>query len=158
MGTKMTDPMEDMIRSALDECNITYTEDGKLGGEINKALDFYLTDFSVHIEVKQFHSPRIANQMARVDNVIVAQGRVAVELLADMLKQWGCVTHDTQTQKQQTYIIAVKALNEAAYTALRAARDTVELPMVNRQLLRNIAHLSDNLVNAGLETASEETK
>ena len=60
------------------------------------------------------------------------------------------------TDAEQTYIAAVKALNEAAYAALRAAKDTEALPMVNRHLLRGIARLSDDLVDAGTETAKGE--
>ena len=50
----------------------------------------------------------------------------------------------------------MKALNEAAYVALRAAKDTDALPMVNRHLLRGIARLSDDLVDAGTDTAKGE--
>jgi CRP-like cAMP-binding protein len=57
------------------------------------------------------------------------------------------------TPTQQTYIAAIKALNDATYAALRAARDTTELPMINRQLLREMARDSDALVDAGLDTA-----
>ena len=57
------------------------------------------------------------------------------------------------TAQEQAYIAAVKALNETAYTALRAAKDTEAMPMVNRHLLRGIARLSDDLVDAGTNTA-----
>lgn len=80
------DPMEALIRQALTEQGFAFTEDGKPGGEVNKALDFHLSDYAVHIEVKQFHSPRIAAQTARVPDVIVAQGRGAVALLAELLR------------------------------------------------------------------------
>jgi hypothetical protein len=79
------DPMEKMVRNALLLRGVKFTEDGKPGGSINSGLDFHLTDYGVHIEVKQFHSPRIAEQTSRVDNVIVAQGRDAVSLLAKLL-------------------------------------------------------------------------
>ena len=61
------------------------------------------------------------------------------------------------TPTQQTYIAAIKALNDATYAALRAARDTNELPMINRQLLREMARDSDALVDAGLDTAKGGT-
>ena len=60
------------------------------------------------------------------------------------------------TAPEQAYIAAVKALNEAAYVALRAAKDTDALPMVNRHLLRGIARLSDDLVDAGTDTVKGE--
>lgn len=53
------------------------------------------------------------------------------------------------TPAEATYITAIKALNAAAYAALRAARDTEALPMVNRQRLREIAKLTDNQVDEG---------
>jgi hypothetical protein len=56
----------------------------------------------------------------------------------------------------EKYIAAVKVLNEAAYAALRAAKDTTELPNVNRHLLRGVARISDDLVDAGTETAKEK--
>lgn len=51
-----------------------------------KRLDFYLVDFDLHIEVKRFHSDRIAEQMARADNVIAVQGLQAARLFARMVK------------------------------------------------------------------------
>ncbi len=53
------------------------------------------------------------------------------------------------TPAEATYITAINALNAAAYAALRAARDTEALPMVNRQRLREIAKLTDNQVDEG---------
>lgn len=81
----MEDPMEKIMRDALTREEFAFTEDGRPGGEINKALDFHLTDYGVHIEVKQFHSARISDQMSRAPNVIAAQGRAAVEFLAALL-------------------------------------------------------------------------
>ena len=62
------------------------------------------------------------------------------------------------TAPEQIYIDAVKALNFAAYEALRAAKDADALPMVNRHLLRSIARLSDDLVDAGTDTAKERDR
>jgi hypothetical protein len=75
----MNDPMETLIANALDVAGIPY--DREVDG-----LDFRLRDIDVFIEVKQFHSSRIAQQMSRRDNIIVAQGRKAVEILADFIK------------------------------------------------------------------------
>lgn len=80
--TGSNDPMEGMIRAALKRAGIRFVE-----GDRNPArLDFHLPEFALYIEVKQFHSDRIAAQMARADNVIVAQGRGAVEALAAMIE------------------------------------------------------------------------
>lgn len=47
------------------------------------------------------------------------------------------------------YMTAARALNEAAYAAIRACKDTSRYPMVNRQMLREIAKMTDKLVDAG---------
>lgn len=78
----MQDPMEKLIRDALIDIGEPFVEENK-----NLAnLDFYLPRINVYIEVKQFHSKRISNQMERASNVIVAQGKEAVEALASMIK------------------------------------------------------------------------
>jgi len=50
----------------------------------------------------------------------------------------------------ETYNEAIRELNAAAYAALRAAKDTEALPLVNRQRLREIAKLTDNQVDEGM--------
>lgn len=78
----MQDPMEKLIRDALIDIGEPFVEENK-----NLAnLDFYLPRINVYIEVKQFHSKRISNQMERASNVIVAQGKEAIEALASMIK------------------------------------------------------------------------
>lgn len=47
------------------------------------------------------------------------------------------------------YQAAIKALNEAAYAALRASRDTTLMPHIDRQSLREIATETDRLVDQG---------
>jgi len=51
---------------------------------------------------------------------------------------------------------ALWALNEAAYAAMKAGRDTVQYPMLNRQMLRQVAHMTDELVDAGTERTALE--
>lgn len=48
-------------------------------------LDFFLPGLDVYVEVKQFHSPRISEQMSRKPNVIVIQGMGAMEAFATLL-------------------------------------------------------------------------
>lgn len=81
--TKMSsdDPMERLIRDALQVSGVRFIEGDKNG----VGLDFHLPEHDFFIEVKQFHSDRISRQMKRADNVIVAQGRGAVEALARMI-------------------------------------------------------------------------
>ncbi len=45
-----------------------------------------------------------------------------------------------------TYEQAIRNLNEAAYAAMKACKDTVQYPDVDRQTLRRIALDSDKLV------------
>ncbi len=79
----MNDPMELILAAALDRAGIAYTTGD--GGSNAVGLDFHLTDADVHIEVKQMHTPRIAEQMSRAPNVIAVQGRAAVEWLAGVI-------------------------------------------------------------------------
>jgi hypothetical protein len=85
MRRPMLDPAEHALRVALEREGFTFTEDGKPGGEVNKAIDFHLADYGIAIEVKQFHSDRISDQMARHENIIAVQGVKAVEFLAALL-------------------------------------------------------------------------
>jgi hypothetical protein len=75
-----TDPMERIIEAALVDAGIAFQSD--FGGGTPHNLDFDLPDYGIAIEVKRGHTPRIAAQMARVENVVVAQGKEAVEFLA----------------------------------------------------------------------------
>lgn len=72
----MEDPMEAIVAQALTAAGVGFSRD--LGGENPSGLDFRLCD-GVEIEVKRFHTPRIADQMARAENVIAIQGKAAVE-------------------------------------------------------------------------------
>jgi hypothetical protein len=82
MTRSIRDPMERMIAEALDEACIAYSVEGENG----QRLDFYLPEHELFIEVKQFHSDRIASQLRDTPNVIVAQGRPAVTALAALLR------------------------------------------------------------------------
>ena len=76
------DPMERIVEQALRDARISYVPDR----DVEAALDFFLPDFDVHIEVKRLHTDRVAVQMARAENVIVAQGEAAVHFLADAIR------------------------------------------------------------------------
>lgn len=78
----MDDPMEMLIESALQYAGVKFIRDD----ENSEHLDFYLPNVGVHIEVKQFHSDRVAEQMSRAPNVIVAQGKDAVDWLAQLIR------------------------------------------------------------------------
>lgn len=74
------DPMERILADALLRAGVPFQHEGE-----GAVLDFYLPDERVHIEVKRMHSDRIASQMKRADDVIAAQGKVAIEWLASLL-------------------------------------------------------------------------
>lgn len=79
----MMDPMEQIIAEALDQAGIRYVTDHGGGNPTN--LDFGL-ESGIQIEVKQYHSARIADQMSRAPDVIAVQGRNAVMFMAHLLK------------------------------------------------------------------------
>lgn len=76
----MTDPMESKLAAILDGLGVSYVKNDAVSG-----LDFYLLNYDVYIEVKQFHSNRIAEQMSRRPNVIVIQGMESLNALERLL-------------------------------------------------------------------------
>lgn len=81
------DIMEHIIEKALCASGIRFTN--TCHPAMIVPLDFYLVDNDVYIEVKQFHSPRIAKQMAQASNIITIQGRPAVEWFCNLLEAGG---------------------------------------------------------------------
>jgi len=56
-----------------------------------------------------------------------------------------------------TYSQAIRDLNKAAYAAIRAGRDTTELPNIDRHSLRLIAGETDRLVDFEMTSAAHES-
>lgn len=81
-----SDYLEEMIANALHDANIEFVHESE-NKEIQ--LDFYLPQYDIYIEVKQFHADRIARQMASHDNVIAVQGIKSVKFLLLLLKRIG---------------------------------------------------------------------
>ncbi|MCY1374892.1 hypothetical protein D9M68_551420 [compost metagenome] len=55
--------------------------------ENNKSnLDFYLPDFDVYIEVKQYHSDRVLKQLSGKEDIILIQGKKSISMLKELLK------------------------------------------------------------------------
>lgn len=75
-------PCEAIVMAALEARGLRFSREDN---PINNALDFYVWDLELYIEVKQFHSPRISDQMARVHNVIAIQGIGAAKAFAALL-------------------------------------------------------------------------
>ncbi len=71
------DPIERIIADGLDRAGISYV--------CPSGLDFYLPSHGIHIEAKQFSTPRTEKQMSREGNVIVVQGRQAASIFANWI-------------------------------------------------------------------------
>lgn len=80
----ITDPIERIIADGLTAAGIYYIHDGELGN--STGLDFILPEMEIFIEVKQFFTPRILDQMSRVPNIIVIQGRDAAHAFVKILE------------------------------------------------------------------------
>ena len=76
------DPVERIVYDALKRADIEFVGETDVNA---KGLDFYLPDFNLRIECKQFYSPRVCDQMQRVRNVIVIQGVSAAQAFAIMI-------------------------------------------------------------------------
>ena len=73
----MKDHLENAIEKALIEADIVFTT--------TQRLDFYLPYYDVYIEVKQYHSDRSNDQLKSQENVILVQGKKAVELFCKLI-------------------------------------------------------------------------
>src|SRR5690606_10313219 len=61
LRASQTDPMERVTGEALSAAGIDFITDHE--PESPASLDFYLPDTDVHVEVKRFHSERVADQL-----------------------------------------------------------------------------------------------
>ena len=75
-------PLEQQIAQALDAAGVEYVT----GYEGSARLDFYLPAADVFIEVKGAHTPRVSEQLASAQNVILAQGSAAVGYFANLIR------------------------------------------------------------------------
>lgn len=73
------DPVEAIIRQALDRAGLPYRRDDPLDFELPSG------DRRLAIECKRFYTPRIAEQLEGRDNVILVQGLEAARFLACLL-------------------------------------------------------------------------
>lgn len=80
----MTDPTERIVAEALKHRGISFKREREGGNTLH--LDFFLPGYNTYIECKQFHSPRIAEQMSRHPYVIAIQGQRAAKAFAHMLR------------------------------------------------------------------------
>jgi hypothetical protein len=76
----MTCRLEKQLDALLTKAGIGFTRPDRDRHDPTN-LDFYLPDFNLYVEVKQYHSPRITGQLAQVPrqvSAIVLQGPNAV--------------------------------------------------------------------------------
>jgi len=80
---RTTDPVEQIVERGLQRAGLDYVTGH--GGDNPTGLDFFVPQLGVAIEVKRFHTPRIAEQMSRAENVIAIQGKESAEFFARLL-------------------------------------------------------------------------
>lgn len=80
----ISDPIEKIIADGLTANGIRFIHETE-AKESNLALDFYLPDFDVFIECKQFWSAGLNDQMKRAPNIIAIQGREAAHSFVKMI-------------------------------------------------------------------------
>lgn len=79
-----SDHLEKQIGEILQECSFVFTHESEVS---EKQLDFKLKTSGVQIEIKQYHSDRIAKQLNQHENVIVLQGKKSVKFFCDLLRK-----------------------------------------------------------------------
>lgn len=77
------DPVEEFVACTLIHLGIDYKSNVKVG---DRELDFYLPDYDIYIECKQFYTPRILDQMSEVENVIVVQGLETAHVMFNLAR------------------------------------------------------------------------
>lgn len=79
---KITDPVELEVAKGLDARGVPFTHESETK---DQGADFYLPLHKIHIECKQFATPRTGDQIAKLKNVIVIQGMGAAEFFRGVL-------------------------------------------------------------------------
>lgn len=74
------DPVERAVEALLKDGGVKYERHN------SARLDFYLPDFDIYIECKQFPTERIVEQLGRAECVVVIKGRRTVAALRDLIK------------------------------------------------------------------------
>jgi hypothetical protein len=78
----MTCPLEKRFKAFCEANKIEAIPHDKHSG-----LDFFLPHYDCYVELKQFHSERIAEQMSRVPNVIAIQGKKAMDCFEKLMQR-----------------------------------------------------------------------
>lgn len=86
MKRNITDQLEKQLADALAEANIDFVHESEKGNQ-NKGIDFFLPAPKIYIEVKQYHSDRISNQMSKHEETIAIQGKAALNYFIDIIRK-----------------------------------------------------------------------
>lgn len=78
MTVNLHDPMESVVFASLEGAGERVVSDVRK----TKGLDFHLPEWDVYVEVCQFHTPRKIEQLSRVQDCVLIQGRRAAEWFA----------------------------------------------------------------------------
>lgn len=84
MRREISDPIEKIVADGLAAAGIRFVHESE-SKDRTFALDFYLPDFCIFIECKQFWSAGLSEQMKRCPNTIAIQGREAAHTFARMI-------------------------------------------------------------------------
>jgi len=76
------DPCEAIVYDALVSAGLEFTTEMQ---NREQRLDFYIQSLDLMIEVKQFHTPRIARQLEDHENVILIQGKHAARMFSKLV-------------------------------------------------------------------------
>lgn len=84
MGKKIyyADHLEKSLADFLASKDIGFVHESQNKDQI---LDFYLPGFGIYIEVKQYHAERVAKQLASQEEVILIQGKKALDFFINKL-------------------------------------------------------------------------
>ena len=81
------DPLEAALLTLFEKYGIAFTRPERDPNDPAN-LDFYLPAYDLYVEAKQFHTPRISDQLAKVpvrSNALVLMGMKSVEAFADLV-------------------------------------------------------------------------
>ena len=82
MKANYSDHLELAVAEILERHNIEFVHESQNNGS---NIDFYLPDYDVYIEVKQYHSDRVINQLNKRDNIILIQGIGSIKMIERLL-------------------------------------------------------------------------
>lgn len=86
------DDLEEMVCKALYEADVEFTHESE-----GAFLDFWIPKWHCYVEVKKFHTDRIAGQLYPHTDVILLMGKQSVKQFCNLLNQ----SNGTNSNKEQ---------------------------------------------------------